>query len=132
MSAANFRVETFVYPGVFPRGHPRCTQKPTDRLEIVVNKYTPKSNPSPGTGDVTLILLHANGFHEIFSPYFSDVDGRNCMSPFLMLFWRAVELGFAFGRFGLRTLQIKELPESAMKTSSVIWVSPLLLKRSWN
>jgi len=50
------------------------------------------------------------------------------MSPFLMLFWRGVELGFAFGRFGLRTLQIRERPESVMKTSSVIWVSPLLLK----
>ena len=66
MSAANFHVETLVYPGVFPRGHPRCTQKPTDRLEIVVNTYVPKNNPSPGARDVTLILLHANGFHKVF------------------------------------------------------------------
>ena len=64
MSTKNFVVETLVFPGVFPRGHPRITLSPNDRLDIVVNKYSPKSNPNPKTGDVTLILLHANGFHK--------------------------------------------------------------------
>jgi hypothetical protein len=65
MSTKNFVVETLVFPGVFPRGHPRITLSPDDRLDIVVNKYSPKSNPNPKTGDVTLILLHANGFHKV-------------------------------------------------------------------
>jgi hypothetical protein len=65
MSLNKFNIETLVFPGVFPRGHPRCTQKPTDRLEVVVNKYSPRSNPNPKTGDVSLVLLHANGFHKV-------------------------------------------------------------------
>jgi hypothetical protein len=65
MSLKNFNIETLTFQGVFPRGHPRCTQKPTDRLEVVVNKYTPRSNPNPKTGDVSIILLHANGFHKV-------------------------------------------------------------------
>ena len=65
MSTKNFVVETLVFPGVFPRGHPRITLSPDDRLDIVVNKYSPKSNPNPKTEDVTLILLHANGFHKV-------------------------------------------------------------------
>jgi hypothetical protein len=66
MSAKTFVVENLVFPGVFPRGHPRCTQTPNDRLEIVLNKYVPKNNPNPKVGDVSLILLHANGFHKVF------------------------------------------------------------------
>ena len=65
MSTKYFVVETLVFPGVFPRGHPRITLSHDDRLDIVVNKYSPKSNPNPKTGDVTLILLHANGFHKV-------------------------------------------------------------------
>jgi len=65
MSSKNFIVETLVFPGVYPRGNRRCTQSPADRLEVVVNRYTPRNNPSPKTGDVTLILLHANGFHKV-------------------------------------------------------------------
>ena len=65
MSLNKFNLEALVFPGVFPRGHPRCTQKPTDRLEVVVNKYSPRSNPNPKTGDVSLVLLHANGFHKV-------------------------------------------------------------------
>ncbi len=67
MSGKNFKIETLVFPGVFPRGHPRCTQKPTDRLEVVVNKYSPRNNPEPKVGDVSLVLLHANGFHKVCS-----------------------------------------------------------------
>ena len=65
MSAKNFIVETLVFSGVYPRGHPRCTQSPNDRLEVVVNKYQPRNNPKPTTVDVSLILLHANGFHKV-------------------------------------------------------------------
>ena len=54
-----------MFPGVFPRGHPRCTQTANDRLDIVVNKYRPKNNPNPKTGDVSLILLHANGLPKV-------------------------------------------------------------------
>jgi len=82
MSAINFNVETLVYPGVFPRGHPRCTQKPTDRLEIVVNKYVPRNNPQAKTGDVTLILLHANGFHKVHSLKLDRADGKELYEPF--------------------------------------------------
>jgi len=66
MSREHFIVEELVFPGVFPRGHRRCTQSPSDRLEVVVNRYTPRWNTSPQTGDVTLVLLHANGFHKVF------------------------------------------------------------------
>jgi hypothetical protein len=82
MSAANFNIETLVYPGVFPRGHLRCTQKPTDRLEVVVNKYMPKNNPQPRTGDVTLILLHANGFHKVYSSKLDGIDWEELYEPF--------------------------------------------------
>ena len=89
MSANNFVVETLVFPGVFPRGLPRITLSPTDRLDIVVNKYSPKSNPNPKTGDVTLILLHANGFHKVCC-LIGETECRNCMSRSLMLYWKKV------------------------------------------
>ena len=65
MSATNFLIETLIFPGVFPRGLPRSTQSPNDRIDIVVNKYSPRNNLDPDIGDVSLILLHANGFHKV-------------------------------------------------------------------
>ena len=65
MGSQNFIVETLVFPAVYPREFRRCTQSPKDRLEVVVNRYTPRTNPAPKTGDVTLVLLHANGFHKV-------------------------------------------------------------------
>jgi len=67
MSTANFVVETLTFRGVYPRGHPRITLHPTDRLEVVVNKYSPRSNLEPRRGDVSIVLLHANGFHKVGS-----------------------------------------------------------------
>src|SRR5579859_7009581 len=57
MSTANFVVETLTFRGVYPRGHPRITLHPTDRLEVVVNKYSPRSNLEPRRGDVSIVLL---------------------------------------------------------------------------
>jgi hypothetical protein len=36
-------------------------------LEVVVKKYVPRNNPNPTTGDVSLVMLHANGFHKVWS-----------------------------------------------------------------
>jgi len=107
MSTANFVVETLVFPGVFPRGHPRVTLSPNDRLDIVVNKYSPKSNPNPKTGDVTLILLHANGFHKV-RLLLHKTKCRNCMNRSLMPCWNAVsERDFGFARYGHRISRTK-------------------------
>ena len=65
MSAESFIVETTVFDGVYPRSLPRATRSPHDILQIVVNKYTPKNNPNPHVGDVSITLLHANGFHKV-------------------------------------------------------------------
>jgi hypothetical protein len=78
MSRSNFTIDELVFPGVFPRGHRRCTQSPSDRLDVVVNRYTPRNNPSSQRGDVTLVLLHANGFHkELYEPFFDALLVRS-------------------------------------------------------
>ena len=70
MSGEYFNKIEVTFEGVHPRAHPRCTRTPHDRLTIVGNNYVPKSNRHPATGDVTLIVAHANGFHkELYEPY---------------------------------------------------------------
>ena len=111
MSAANFLVETLVFPGVFPRGLARSTQSPEDRLQIVVNKYTPRNNPNPQIGDVTLTMAHANGFHKVTFEYrIEKTYFRNCMSLSLMPFLREVNRqGCEFVRYGFMIWRIRVL-----------------------
>ncbi|KAK9450481.1 alpha/beta-hydrolase [Limtongia smithiae] len=71
-AAAVFDIDRLVLPGVSPRTSPRAVRNPeTDRLDIVAKRYTPKSNPSPRAGDVTIVAAHANGFpKELYEPFF--------------------------------------------------------------
>jgi hypothetical protein len=57
-----------------------------------VNKYSPRSNPTPTTGDVSLVLLHANGFHkvqpagklmqELYEPFFDALLDQSTSAGF--------------------------------------------------
>ncbi|EWC48360.1 hypothetical protein DRE_02129 [Drechslerella stenobrocha 248] len=65
-----FRVEKHILPAFPVREHPRGLWHEDDRLQLVVNRYTPVSNPHPQPGDLTILLAHANGFHkELYEPF---------------------------------------------------------------
>lgn len=50
-----FPIREFVR-GVFNEG---------DQLQLAVNQYKPVNNPEPKSGDLTLIVAHANAFHKV-------------------------------------------------------------------
>ena len=74
MSSQYFKKEVIITEAVHPRHHPNATQHPDDRLEVVTTKYTPISNPNPGKNDLTIVLMHANGFHtELYEGFLDEI-----------------------------------------------------------
>ncbi|KAK5652724.1 hypothetical protein OQA88_9577 [Cercophora sp. LCS_1] len=57
------------------REYPHATAYSQDEvLYLAVKQYTPKNNPSPKAGDVTIIAAHANGFaKELYEPLWEDL-----------------------------------------------------------
>ncbi|KAG6184711.1 hypothetical protein E4U10_006339, partial [Claviceps purpurea] len=60
---SQFHVTEHVIDGAHIREYPRATADDQDApLVLHVKQYTPRNNPSPRKGDVTIIGGHANGF----------------------------------------------------------------------
>ncbi|KAG6255635.1 hypothetical protein E4U24_006547 [Claviceps purpurea] len=67
---SQFHVTEHVIDGAHIREYPRATADDQDApLVLHVKQYTPRNNPSPRKGDVTIIGGHANGFpKELYEP----------------------------------------------------------------
>ncbi|KAL4919838.1 Alpha/beta hydrolase family-domain-containing protein [Aspergillus aurantiobrunneus] len=61
-STSPFTITEHVTEGQHVREYPRATKPDSEALKIAVKRYTPKSNPSPQPGDLTIIGAHASGF----------------------------------------------------------------------
>lgn len=47
------------------REYPRATRAENGVLKLAVKRYTPRSNPNPQPGDVTIIGAHGSGFPKV-------------------------------------------------------------------
>ncbi|KID92926.1 hypothetical protein MGU_00515 [Metarhizium guizhouense ARSEF 977] len=76
MAAALFNVKEHIIDASHIREFAYATANSQDAaLKLHVKQYTPKDNPSPQRGDVTLIGAHANGFpKELYEPFLNDLN----------------------------------------------------------
>ncbi|KAL4977129.1 alpha/beta-hydrolase [Aspergillus desertorum] len=59
------------------REYPRATREGNDVLKLAVKRYTPRSNPNPQPGDVTIIGAHGSGFpKELYEPIWEEILSR--------------------------------------------------------
>ncbi|KAG6142579.1 hypothetical protein E4U28_002665 [Claviceps purpurea] len=72
---SQFHVTEHVIDGAHIREYPRATADDQDApLVLHVKQYTPRNNPSPRKGDVTIIAGHANGFpKELYEPLWDNL-----------------------------------------------------------
>ncbi|KAK2595435.1 hypothetical protein QQS21_006845 [Conoideocrella luteorostrata] len=70
-----FNIKEHVIGGSHIREYARATSDDQDAiLKLHIKQYTPKDNPSPSKGDVTIIGSHANGFpKEMYEPLWDDL-----------------------------------------------------------
>ncbi|KAI1758393.1 Alpha/beta hydrolase family-domain-containing protein [Xylaria castorea] len=78
-SSFPFHIEEHVVPGQHVREWARATaNSQEDVLNIHVKRYTPKDNPSPQPGDVTILAAHANGFpKELYEALWEDLHAQS-------------------------------------------------------
>ncbi|KAI8952924.1 Alpha/beta hydrolase family-domain-containing protein [Xylaria longipes] len=78
MSSFPFHIKEHVVPGQHIREWARATANSQDDvLNIHVKQYTPKDNPSPQPGDVTILAAHANGFpKELYEALWADLHAQ--------------------------------------------------------
>ncbi|TGJ88242.1 hypothetical protein E0Z10_g584 [Xylaria hypoxylon] len=79
MSSFPFHVKEHVVPGQHIREWARGTaNSQEDVLNLHVKQYTPKDNPSPQPGDVTILGAHANGFpKELYEALWQDLHAQS-------------------------------------------------------
>lgn len=65
MGASIFEITEHVVPCQHIREYARATIQPDGPLDLVIKQYTPKSNPDPQPGDVTIIATHGSGFPKV-------------------------------------------------------------------
>ncbi|KAG5951897.1 hypothetical protein E4U53_002053 [Claviceps sorghi] len=72
---ADFTVAEHVIPGAHVREYARATADNQDApLKLHVKQYTPRDNPSPRKGDVTIVGAHGNGFpKELYEPLWDNL-----------------------------------------------------------
>ena len=64
--ASLFDIKEHIVPGAYIREYPRGTgTSQDDILSLSVKQYTPKDNPNPQKGDITIIGAHGNGFPKV-------------------------------------------------------------------
>jgi hypothetical protein len=64
--ASVYNVKEHVLDAAHIREYARATSESQDeKLVLHVKQYTPKDNPNPRKGDVTIIGGHANGFPKV-------------------------------------------------------------------
>lgn len=65
-----FNITEHVIGASHVREYARATSDDQDAtLSLHIKQYTPKDNPSPHKGDVTIIGGHANGFPKVTSTF---------------------------------------------------------------
>ncbi|PWY90687.1 alpha/beta-hydrolase [Aspergillus heteromorphus CBS 117.55] len=75
--ASPFTVTEHVVDCQHIREYSRATRTAEDPLKLVVKRYTPKSNPNPQPGDVTIIGATGGGFpKEVYEPLWEEVYGK--------------------------------------------------------
>ncbi|KAI0876756.1 Alpha/beta hydrolase family-domain-containing protein [Hypoxylon argillaceum] len=79
MSSFPFHIKEHVVPCQHIREWPRGTaNSQEDVLHLHVKQYTPKDNPAPQPGDVTILGAHANGFpKELYEALWQDLHARS-------------------------------------------------------
>ncbi|KAI0450940.1 Alpha/beta hydrolase family-domain-containing protein [Xylaria acuta] len=84
MSSFPFHIKEHVVPGQHVREWARATaNSQEDVLNIHVKQYTPKDNPSPQPGDVTVLAAHANGFpKELYEALWEDLHAQSADGGF--------------------------------------------------
>lgn len=65
MSTSPFTITEHVIDGQHIREYPHATKTGDDVMKLAVKRYTPKSNPDPQPGDVTIIGAHGSGFPKV-------------------------------------------------------------------
>lgn len=75
MSSKNFIIKDHAVPGQYIRELPNALAVDENTsLQLHVRQYTPRSNPHPKPGDITIIALHACAFtHEVYEPLWDDL-----------------------------------------------------------
>ena len=75
MSTEFFEVERHIIPCQHLRHYPRSLAgEQEDVLHIVIKQYTPKNNPDPKPGDITIVSAHANGVgKELYEPLWDEL-----------------------------------------------------------
>lgn len=70
-----FDIKEHIVEGQHIRDYARATAHSQEEvLQLAVKQYTPKDNPNPQPGDITIIASHANGFvKELYEPLWEDL-----------------------------------------------------------
>uniref|UniRef100_A0A093VIB3 Peroxisomal membrane protein LPX1 n=1 Tax=Talaromyces marneffei PM1 TaxID=1077442 RepID=A0A093VIB3_TALMA len=77
MATSPFIITEHIVDGQHIREYPHATRRGDDALKLVAKRYTPKSNPNPQLGDVTIIGAHGSGFpKEMYEPIWEGVLSR--------------------------------------------------------
>lgn len=70
-SSSPFLIAEHVIDSQHIREYPHAIRRGDDGLKLVVKRYTPKSNPDPQPGDLTIIGAHGSGFPKVSRLYVS-------------------------------------------------------------
>ncbi|KAL1306776.1 hypothetical protein AAFC00_005437 [Neodothiora populina] len=78
MSTSVFALTEHVLPCSYIREYPLATAESSeDPLFLAIKQYTPKDNPHPRKGDLTIIGAHANGFpKELYEPLWDELYAK--------------------------------------------------------
>ncbi|KAJ5092870.1 hypothetical protein N7456_008731 [Penicillium angulare] len=78
ISTFPFIITEHVIDAQYIREYPNATVDSNPSLKLVLKKYTPKNNPNPQLGDVTIIGAHGCGFpKELYEPLWEDLLARS-------------------------------------------------------
>ncbi|PWY96220.1 alpha/beta-hydrolase [Aspergillus sclerotioniger CBS 115572] len=77
MASSPFITTEHIVDCQYIREYPRATRTTEDALKLVVKKYTPKSNPNPRPGDITIIGGAGGGYpKELYEPIWEELYER--------------------------------------------------------
>lgn len=118
MPTSPFIITEHIIDGQHIREYPHATRTGEDFLKLSVKRYTPKSNPNPQPGDVTIIGAHGSGFPKVsYSAHIAErvancLCGRKCTNRSgKKLFPDWMHKVFVSGRYGLRIAQLNRQAE---------------------
>jgi pimeloyl-ACP methyl ester carboxylesterase len=75
MGSEQWIIQNRIIPAAHTRQYVRGVRdEKTAHLRLAVNQFTPKDNPKPRRGDVSLIMVHGlNSAKECYEPFFDDL-----------------------------------------------------------